>query len=178
MAEKVTIARPYAKAAFEFARERNAFGAWSEVLSTSSAIVTDERVAKLLSNPRVTPDQLVGLIADIAGKSLDEQGRNFLNTLAQNRRFDVLPEIAAIYEVLRAEVENTADVQVVSAVPLDEAQRQRLAAALKKRLKRDVRLHCEVDASLLGGAVVRSGDMVIDGSLKAGLEKLTRAIAV
>jgi F-type H+-transporting ATPase subunit delta len=177
MAEKVTIARPYAKAAFEFARERNAFGAWSEVLSTSSAIVTDERVAKLLSNPRVTSDQLVGLIADISGKSLDEQGRNFLNTLAQNRRLNVLPEIAAIYEVLRAEVENTADVQVVSAVPLDDAQRQRLAAALKKRLKRDVRLHCEVDASLLGGAVVRSGDMVIDGSLKAGLEKLTREIA-
>ncbi|MFL6548581.1 MAG: F0F1 ATP synthase subunit delta [Povalibacter sp.] len=178
MAEKVSIARPYAKAAFEFARERNALGAWSETLSTASAIIADERVAKLLSSPRITPDQLVGLIADIADTSLDEQGRNFLNTLAQNRRLDVLPEIAAIYEVLRAEVENTADVQVVSAVPLDDAQRQRLATALQKRLKRDVRLHCEVDASLLGGAVVRSGDMVIDGSLKAGLEKLTRAIAL
>ena len=178
MAEKVSIARPYAKAAFEFARERNALGAWSEALSTASAIIADERVAKLLSSPRITPEQLVGLIADIAGTSLDEQCRNFLNTLAQNRRLGVLPEIAAIYEVLRAEVENTADVQVVSAVPLDDAQRQRLARALQKRLKRDVRLHCEVDASLLGGAVVRSGDMVIDGSLKAGLEKLTRAIAL
>jgi F-type H+-transporting ATPase subunit delta len=178
MAEKVSIARPYAKAAFEFARERNALGAWSEALSTASAIIADKRVAKLLSSPRITPDQLVGLIADIADTSLDEQGRNFLNTLAQNRRLDVLPEIAAIYEVLRAEVENTADVQVVSAVPLDDAQRQRLTTALQKRLKRDVRLHCEVDASLLGGAVVRSGDMVIDGSLKAGLEKLTRAIAL
>jgi F-type H+-transporting ATPase subunit delta len=178
MAEKVSIARPYAKAAFEFARERNALGAWSEALSTASAIIADERVAKLLSSPRITPEQLVGLIADIADTSLDEQCRNFLNTLAQNRRLDVLPEIAAIYEVLRAEVENTADVQVVSAVPLDDAQRQRLATALQKRLKRDVRLHCEVDASLLGGAVVRSGDMVIDGSLKAGLEKLTRAIAL
>jgi F-type H+-transporting ATPase subunit delta len=177
MVEKVTIARPYARAAFEFARERKAFAAWSELLSTASAIVTDERVEKLLSNPRVTPDQLVGFIADISGKALDEQGRNFLNALAQNRRLDVLPEIAAGYEVLRAEVENTADVQVVSAIPLDEAQRQRLTAALKKRLSRDVRLHCEVDASLIGGAIVRSGDMVIDGSLKAGLERLAREIA-
>jgi F-type H+-transporting ATPase subunit delta len=178
MAEKVTIARPYARAAFEHARDCNAFGAWSELLSTASAIVADERVAKLLSSPRVTPDELVGLIADIAGKMLDEQGRNFLNMLAQNRRLDLLPEIAAIYEVLRAEVENTADVQVISAVALDDAQRQRLATALRKRLKRDVRLHCQVDASLIGGAIVRAGDLVIDGSLRAGLERLTREIAL
>ncbi len=177
MAEKVTIARPYARAAFGFAQEHNAFEAWSGLLGTASAVVADERVAKLLSNPRVTPDQLVGLIADIAGKELNEQGTNFLNTLAENRRLNLLPQITSIFEVLRAEVENTADVQVISAIPLDDTQRQRLAAALKKRLRRDVRLHCEVDASLLGGAIVRSGDMVIDGSLRAGLEKLTREVA-
>ena len=178
MAEKITIARPYAKAAFDFAREHNAFAPWSDLLATASAVVADERVAKLLSNPRVAPHDLVNLIGDIAGKSLGEQGTNFLNTLAQNRRLDLLPEIAASYEVLRAEVENTADVRIVSAVPLTDAQRDRLAAALKKRLKRDVRLHCEVDASLLGGAIVRSGDMVIDGSLRAGLERLSRDIAL
>lgn len=178
MAENITIARPYAKAAFEYAREHDAFAAWSEVLSTASAVVTDQRVAKLLSNPRVTPDQLVGLIADIAGKALDTHGSNFLNTLAQNRRLALLPEIAASYEALRADVENTADVQIISAVPLTDAQRDRLAAALKKRLKREVRLHCEVDTSLIGGAIVRSGDMVIDGSLKAGLERLSREIAL
>lgn len=177
MAEKVTIARPYARAAFDYARERNAFGPWSELLSTASAVVADEQVAKLLSNPRVTPDQLVSLIADIAGGSLDEQRRNFLDTLAQNRRLDLLPDVAAMYEELRAEVENTADVQVISAIALDDAQRDRLAAALKKRLKRDVRLHCAVDASLIAGAIVRSGDLVIDGSLRAGLERLSRDIA-
>lgn len=177
MAERVTIARPYARAAFEHARERNAFGAWSELLSTASAIVADERVARLLSNPRVTPAELVDLIADIAGSVVDPQGRNFLDTLAQNRRLDVLPDVAAIYEELRAEVENTADVQVISAIALDDAQRERLTAALKKRLKREVRLHCEVDASLIGGAIVRSGDLVIDGSLRAGLERLSRDIA-
>ncbi|HKE94338.1 MAG TPA: F0F1 ATP synthase subunit delta [Povalibacter sp.] len=178
MAEKITVARPYAKAAFGYAREHNAFAAWSQLLSTASAVVSDERAAKLLSNPRVTPEQLVGLIADIAGATIDAQGRNFLDTLAQNRRLDLLPEIAAAYEVLRAEVENTADVQIVSAIPLTDAQRDRLAAALKKRMKRDVRLHCEVDASLIGGAIVRSGDIVIDGSLKARLERLAQEIAV
>lgn len=177
MAEKITIARPYAKAAFDYAREHDAFAHWSSLLSTASAIVADERVAALLSNPQVTPEQLVGLIADIAGSSLDEPGRNFLDTLAQNRRLDLLPAIAASYEELRSEVENIADVHIVSAVPLSDAHRERFAAALKKRLKRDVRLHCEVDASLIGGAIVRCGDMVIDGSLRAGLEKLSRDIA-
>jgi len=172
MAEKITIARPYAKAAFEQAQGQKAFERWSTVLGTASQVVGDERVAKLLTSPRVSPDQLVDFIADIAGGSLDEQGRNFLRTLADNRRLGVLPEIAKMYEELRAEVENVADVQITSAVPLDEAQKQKLAAALRKRLKREVRLHCDIDATLIGGAIARSGDLVIDGSLKARLERL------
>jgi F-type H+-transporting ATPase subunit delta len=177
MAEKITAARPYAKAAFEFAREHQSLAEWSQLLSAGASVVTDERVAKLLSNPRVAPADLVTLIAEIAGGSLNQQGRNFLDTLAQNRRLELLPQIAAAYEALRAEIENTADVQVISAVALSDAQRDRLANAMRKRLKREVRLHCEVDASLLGGAIVRTGDMVIDGSLKAGLERLAQQIA-
>jgi F-type H+-transporting ATPase subunit delta len=172
MAEKATIARPYAKAAFEAAREHNALERWSKVLATASSVVQDERVAQLLSSPRVTPEQLSGLIADIVGGDLDEQTRNFLATLAGNRRLALLPEIASMYEGLRAEAENIADVQVVSAVELSDAQKQRLTSALKQRLKREVRLHCEVDASLIGGAIVRAGDFVIDGSLKARLDRL------
>jgi F-type H+-transporting ATPase subunit delta len=172
MAEKATIARPYAKAAFEAAREHNALERWSKVLATASSVVQDERVARLLSSPRVTPEQLSGLIGEIVGADLNEQTGNFLATLASNRRLALLPEIASMYEGLRAEAENIADVQVVSAVALDEAQKQRLAAALKKRLQRDVRLHVEVDASLIGGAIVRAGDFVIDGSLKARLDRL------
>src|SRR6185503_1990368 len=118
------------------------------------------------------PEQLSGLVAEIVGGDLDEQTRNFLATLASNRRLALLPEIASMYEALRAEAENTADVHVVSAVELSEVQKQRLAAALKQRLKREVRLHCEVDASLMGGAIVRAGDFVIDGSIKARLERL------
>jgi F-type H+-transporting ATPase subunit delta len=174
MAEKVTLARPYARAAFDAAREHKDFERWSEMLAAAATTVADERVVKLLSSPRVQPTDLVELIAAASGA--DQRGRNFLSTLALNRRLGVLPEVAAIYEELRAEVENVADVHVTSAVQLDEAQRARLAAVLKKRLKREVRLHCAVDASLIGGAVVRAGDFVIDGSLKARLERLATQI--
>jgi F-type H+-transporting ATPase subunit delta len=177
MAEKVTIARPYAKAAFQYARERKAFAQWSDALATASAVVTDAQVAKLLSSPHVTPDQLVELIAGVAGQSLDASGKNFLNTLAQNRRLGLLPEIAAIYEQLRAEIEQIADVDVVSATELSDSQRERLTAALRKRLKREIRLHVSVDPALIGGAIVRSGDLVIDGSLKARLDRLALDIA-
>jgi len=176
MAEKVTIARPYAKAAFDYARERKTFAAWSQLLTTAAAVVADERVAKLLNSPRVAPADMAGMVADIAGAA-DEQGRNFLGTLAANRRLGLLPEIAAMFETLRAEAENVADVQVTSAVPLDDAQRNRLIAALKKRLNRDVRLQVDIDSSLLGGAIVRSGDLVIDGSLRSRLQRLADAMA-
>ena len=177
MAEKATIARPYAKAAFESTRAHNAFDRWSTVLATASSVVQDERVARLLGSPSVTPEQLSGLVGEIVGGKLDEQSRNFLATLAGNRRLALLPEIATMFEALRAEAENTADVQVISAVQLNDAQKQRLAAALKKRLKRDVRLHCEVDESLIGGAIVRAGDFVIDGSLKARLDRMAVEMA-
>jgi F-type H+-transporting ATPase subunit delta len=172
MAEKATIARPYAKAAFELAQQHKTFARWSDLLARTAAGVRDERVAKLLLHPRVTADDLAGLLADVGGDALDEHSRNFIATLAHNRRLALLPEIAAMFEIMRAEVENVADVQVTSAVQLDEAQRQRLAVALRKRLQREVRLHCSVDPELLGGAIVRSGDFVIDGSLKARLERL------
>lgn len=181
MAEKVTIARPYARAAFEYAREHQAFARWSELLATASAVVRDERAARLLSSPKVTPADLIELIAGVVGsvpgKGLDENGRNFISTLAQNRRLALLPEIAALYEILRAEVENVADVQITSAIALSDGQKQRLATALQKRFKREVRLQCDVDTALLGGAVVRSGDIVIDGSLKSGLARLASQIA-
>lgn len=177
MAEKSTIARPYAKAAFEQASAHKAFDRWSQALGAAAQVVADDRVATLLTNPRVTAEQLIDFIKEVTGKALDEQATNFLRTLAENRRLGLLPEIAAMYEELRAAAENIADVQVVSALPLDEAQRQKLAAALRKRLQREVRLHVDVDASLIGGAIARAGDLVIDGSLKARLERLTSAVA-
>jgi F-type H+-transporting ATPase subunit delta len=177
MAEKATIARPYARAAFGYAREANALAAWSDALTGAAAVVSDARVRKLIGNPKITTTQLIDFIADVLGGKFDVKVRNFFDELARNRRLGLLPEVAGMFETMRAEVENVADVNVTSAVALNDAQRQRLAAALKKRLKKEVRLHCDVDASLIGGAVIRSGDLVIDGSLRARLEGLASAMA-
>lgn len=177
MAEKATIARPYARAAFEHAQSTGQFAQWSDALAVAAAIASDPQVSRLLGHPRVTAEQLVQLIADVAGSRMIAPVRNFVATLAENHRVGLLPQIAQQYEALRAAAENVADVQVVSAVVLTEAQQQRLTQALQKKLKHSVRLHCSVDAALLGGAVIQYGDLVIDGSLKARLQRLTAAIS-
>ena len=172
MADKSTIARPYAKAAFEEARDRKLLGPWSEALRTAAAVVGDPRVEALLGNPRVTPDELAKLVSEIAGPQLDEQGRNFVRTLADNRRLALLPEISTLFEELKGEAEGVIDVTVTSAAPLEDSQRGKLTAALEKRLGRSVRLQCATDPALIGGAVLRAGDLVIDGSLRGRLERI------
>jgi F-type H+-transporting ATPase subunit delta len=176
MAERATIARPYAKAAFDYARGAGAFAAWSQGLKTAAAVVADPRVAALIKNPRVTAAEVAGLVTGVAGDALDEAMRNFLQVLAENHRLLLLPEIAAHYEAERARVENTVDVEIVSAVPLSAAQADKLSAALAKRLGRSVRMTKSIDPALLGGAVIRAGDMVIDGSLKGRLQRLGTAL--
>ena len=172
MAERATIARPYAKAAFEYARDAKALAEWSQGLKTAAEIVADPRVAPLTKSPQWSAADLVSLITDVAGDKLDAGMQNFVRVLAENHRLLLLPEIAAHYEEFRSAVENTVDVEVVSAVKLDAAQSGKLSAALAKRLKRNVRMKNSVDATLLGGAVLRAGDLVIDGSLKGRLERL------
>ena len=172
MAERATIARPYAKAAFAYARDQGKLEQWSDWLGTARAVVASEEFEKLEGSPGVSSDQLRDLVAGICGERLDDNGRALLALLAENGRLAYLPEIAERFEELKAEAENVADVEVVSATELEERQRERLAGALRKRLQRDVRLHCTVDPSLIGGAVVRAGDLAIDGSLKGKLARL------
>ena len=172
MADKSTIARPYAKAAFAEARDRKRLGPWSEALHTAAAVVGDSRIEDLLGNPRVTPDELAALVSEIVGAHLDDEGRNFVRTLADNRRLALLPEISARFDELKSEAEGIIDVTVTSAAPLDDSQRGSLTAALEKRLGRSVRLQCATDPALIGGAVLRAGDLVIDGSLRGRLERI------
>jgi F-type H+-transporting ATPase subunit delta len=172
MADRITIARPYARAAFEEARAHEELGPWSEALHIGAQVVRDPRVESLLGNPHVTPEQLAQLVTSIAAPKLGPHGANFVSTLAANRRLGFLPEIAARFDELKDSAEGVADVTVTSATALNDAQRDKLAAALEKRLKRKVRLHCEIDARLIGGAVVRSGDLVIDGSVSARLNRI------
>ena len=176
MADKTTIARPYAKAAFAEARADSMLGAWSEALHTAATVVDDPRVHSLLDDPHVTPAQLAKLVLDIAGGGLGEHGRNFVQTLAEARRLDCLPQIAALFDAYKDDAEGIADVTVTSAAPLDARQQESLSAALARRLKREVRLHCSTDPELLGGAVLRSGDLVIDGSVRGRLERIANEL--
>ncbi|MEO8062620.1 MAG: F0F1 ATP synthase subunit delta [Pseudomonadota bacterium] len=172
MAERTTTARPYAKAIFALAREGSSLAATSASLIRAAEVVVDPRVHALLGSPHVTPAQLAEFVAGITGAGLDENGRNFIALLAQNRRLGFLPEIAALFEQMKAEVENAVDVEVISATALNSDQESRYAAALQKKLGRTVRLHTKVDGTLLGGAVLKAGDLVIDGSIKGRLERL------
>jgi F-type H+-transporting ATPase subunit delta len=172
MAERATVARPYAKAAFTYAQEQGRLEQWSKWLATARETVLSEAFGAYESSPGVQTQQLVDLIAGVCEGELDPNSRAFLELLAEYDRVGYLPEIATRFEELKAEAQNIADVAIVSATQLDDAQRERLAGALRTRLRRDVRLHCTVDPSLIGGAVVRSGDMLIDGSLAQKLERL------
>ena len=172
MAERATIARPYAKAAFEYARDAGEQKDRKQRPKKGAEIVADPRLAALTKSPQWSQADLVCIITDVAGTALDPAMQNFVRVLAENHRLLLLPEISAHYEKFRADVENTVDVDVISAIALSQAQQDKLAAALSKRLKRNVRMQNSIDATLLGGAVVRAGDLVIDGSLKGRLQRL------
>ena len=176
MADHSTIARPYAKAVFELAHETGKLEHWSTLLRSMSYAVDDDRVGELLQNPSVGGAKVGQIIIDALGDRLDSHGRNFVRLLAENRRVGMLPEIFARFETLRAEAERTIDVNVTSAAPLTEEHKIELAASLQRRFGRDVRLHCEIDESLIGGAVVRAGDLVIDSSLRGRLQQLASSL--
>jgi F-type H+-transporting ATPase subunit delta len=172
MADKLTIARPYARAAFEEAHANGGLAPWSQALQTAAQVVRDPRVETLLGNPHVSSQELAQLVSGIAAAKLGEEGANFVRMLADNRRLAYLPEISTLFDTLKDEADGVADVTVTSAAALDEAQRQKLTAALERRLKRKVRLHCDIDPELIGGALLRSGDLVIDGSLRTRLDRI------
>ena len=177
MAEKSTVARPYAQAIFRHAQEHKRLAEWSELLALLAAIVADEAMAGLIGNPRVSREQLLSVIGDLCGERLDEYGERLLVVLADNDRLALLPEIARLYEGYRAEAEQIVHAEVVSAFPLTKEQQRRIAQALAARLGRKVELACRTDESLVGGAIVRAGDLVVDGSVTGHLQRLASALA-
>ena len=176
MSELITVARPYAQAVFDLARETAALQGWSDSLAFAAAVAADEAMAEAIENPNMTIEQRAELFIAVCADSMDDSGRNFIRLLAENDRLTALPQIAELFETLRAEEEGSIEASVVSAKPLNDAQQAEIIASLKKRFDRDVTLHCEVDESLLGGAIIRAGDTVIDGSMRGRLEQFTTAL--
>ena len=175
MAEKNTIARPYARALFDMASQVGKLAEWGESLEALSDLAQNDELQSLLDNPRVSRDQLRELMAELASGKPEEVVR-LTALLAENRRIDYLPEISVIYAQMRAEAESTQDVTVISAFPLKDAQKEALIKALSARLGRSVSLTSEVDESLIGGVVIRAGDLVIDGTITGQLDALSRRL--
>lgn len=171
-----SLARPYARAAFELAQESNDLQSWSDALAFMAALVSDESIQGLINNPRVEREQLQALFDDLCGERVPEGGRNLLRLMMANDRLLLMPDVAAEFERLRSEAEGTVEAEVRSAKPMSEEQQAKLVKALEERLGRKVNMTVHEDDSLLGGAIVRAGDLVIDGSAKGRLEKLASVL--
>ena len=173
MAELTTIARPYAKAAFRFAQEHDAFTKWESMLGLAAAVAEAPAMQDYLRQPSLGAKQKAEAFIDVCGAdALDDDGRNFITLLAENDRLAVLPVIFSLFHALVAEQQAIVDAEILSAYELDEKEVERLVASLKQRLGREVRATSTVDASLLGGIVIRAGDTVIDGSVRGRLARL------
>lgn len=176
MAEINTLARPYAKAVFEQASAQDRLSDWSDMLALLAGVIGNEDMRLLIGNPQLSGPQLVDLITGVCGDRLDDEACNLVRLLAEKHRLELLPAIATLYEERRAEAERRMEVQVYSAVELPQDRRDALAKALESRLNRDVELDCRTDPELMGGVLIRAGDLIIDRSVREQLHQLMRSI--
>jgi F-type H+-transporting ATPase subunit delta len=176
MAEIATIARPYANAVFELAKERRAIDEWSKQLQLAAAVAAQPQILEIIESPATTGIEKSNTVARVCGDDLSREGKQFVLVLARNKRLHLIGEISAQFEALRAQEEASLDVEVVSAFALSETEQRRLVEALGRRFDREIQLTAQVDESLIGGAVIRAGDTVIDGSVKGKLEKLAETL--
>ncbi|QJR80962.1 F0F1 ATP synthase subunit delta [Alteromonas pelagimontana] len=175
MSELTTVARPYAKAAFDFAVEHNAIAQWQDMLNFAGAVSSNKEMHQYLTGA-VAPDTLADIFINVCGEQLDQHGQNLVKVLAENKRLAVLPDISEMFDAFKAEYEKQVDVDVTSAIALTDAQKSELSATLEKRLARKVKLNCNVDPALIAGFIVKAGDTVIDGSVKSKLNRLADAL--
>ncbi len=176
MAELSTIARPYANAVFAMAKKDTALDGWSRMLAVLAATAADERVQQLLESPEVANTQKAYKLAEICGDELDDRAKRFLQVLADNDRLELLADVHEQFEELKALEESKLEVEVISAYPVSDGESQKLASSLAAKFDKEVSLTSRVDAALIGGAIIRAGDTVIDGSVRGKLEKLTETL--
>ncbi len=175
MAELNTVARPYTKAVFEFARDAGTIDDWSKSLHDAAQVASDDVMKSILGNPALTSEQKADAVITVL-TDLDESGKNFIGLLAENNRLALIPEIAAQFEQLKANQQSNVEIDVTTAYELDEQQQQKLTQALSAKLGRDVSITSTVDKSILGGLVIRTQDLVIDGSVRAKIAKLAEVL--
>ncbi len=176
--DATTIARPYAEAIFARAVETEKLDLWSDMLKLLSAVVVDPALDALIGSPKLDKIQLTELMLEIGGGRLSDEGQNLVKLLTANDRLAVVPEIANLFEVRKAEHQGSIDVRVVSAYAMKPAQETHLAEALKTKLGREVRITSEKDPALIGGFRLRAGDMVIDGSVSGQLSQLANELGI
>lgn len=176
MAELSTLARPYAKAAFEYAVEASDLGGWSDSLALAASVAQQPAVVALLSAPSATAAQQADALVGVCGDQLLQGCQNLIAILSENRRLPLLPQIYQQFDMMKANREKAIDVNVSAARELDDKQQKTLSHALSAKLERSVNLQVSIDKSLLGGAVIRAGDTVIDGSIRGRLTKLAETL--
>ncbi|WP_022942195.1 F0F1 ATP synthase subunit delta [Psychromonas hadalis] len=175
MSELTTVARPYARAAFEFAVENKCIDTWSAMLQFSAEVVNNPTMAELLTRDK-TADELGNLFISVCEGQLDEHGLNFIKIMAENGRLSVLPRVAQIFAELQTEQNKEVDVDIVSAYALSNKQKENLSKSLEKRLARKVNLNCSIDKALIAGMVITAGDLVIDSSASGQLTRLSNTL--
>ncbi len=175
MSEMITVARPYAKAAFDFAVEHHSIECWQSMLAFAATVARNEQMTGLLSGA-LAPEALSAFFIGVCGDQLDEQGQNLIKVMAENGRLTALPAVLEQFIQLRNAYEATAEVDVISASALSDSQLTNISAAMEKRLSRKVNLNCKIDKSVMAGVIIRAGDLVIDGSVRGRLERLADAL--
>jgi F-type H+-transporting ATPase subunit delta len=178
MANFLNQARPYALAAFEYARDKQQLPAWKAFLTSAAYVAREASVRPLLSNPQMTSAKSLDLFTSVLSDQLDVERKNFLSLLALNNRLIALPEVADVFNAYVAAYEKMRSVRVITAIEINDAYKQKLTQALIKRTKEEVTLHCEIDPTLLGGAIIHIGDRVIDGSVRGKLNRMLEAMSV
>ena len=176
MAEPITIARPYAEAAFRLARDNGTLVAWSDMLALLDNVVGDPHAHIVIDDPNVTPQALEGFIFGVAGRSLDGAARNLVQVLIQNGRLELLPYIRTLYEDLRREHEGLLEVRIVTALPMSDDQVRELIARLEAKHQRKVSAKVDTDPNLIGGVRLLIGDTVIDATVRGKLDAMAAAL--
>lgn len=176
MAENVTLARPYAEAAFQLAKGAAALPAWSQALNRLASVATSEEMRDCITDPRFSPEQLSSLFVGVAGDSLNADQQNFVRVLVDNDRLQVLPEIAGLFDELKNGHEGIRQANVESAFAMDDAAVKNLVTELEKKFGCKVQATVSVNPDLIGGVRIAVDDEVIDASVRGKLAAMATAL--